>query len=257
MGNIGSENDWKYGVVTFLDILGWKGIWQRKIKKPMDLLDEIIEYFLIGLEYWKAEYGRNIGRTDIVNISDTFAIFSELQSLPITGLEGLQGNLTVDNKSEKESIELHGFLCKMGLIRSIELGIPLRGATSIGKFIFKDNRFVGEAVDEAADWYEATDWIGVHMTPTASFRFREATYWLPYTPPFNKGPKWETNCLDWIQGWYPDEADINKRKQKLKDAFMEMGPIGPDIVGKFTNTLKFFDYCTRDISQPEKGKNSD
>ncbi|MCK4719202.1 hypothetical protein KAU08_01010, partial [bacterium] len=114
MGNIGSENDWKYGVVTFLDILGWKGIWQRKIKKPMDLLDEILDYFHVGLEYWTSRPKSNIGQTDIVNISDTFAIFTEIPIQPPTGLEGLIGKLMEENQGEKESIEFHGYLCKMG-----------------------------------------------------------------------------------------------------------------------------------------------
>jgi hypothetical protein len=48
-------------------------------------------------------------------------------------------------------------------------GCPLRGAFAVGEFFVGDERTVlGPAVSDAASWFEAADWIGVHATPHAS-----------------------------------------------------------------------------------------
>ncbi|MCX6645853.1 MAG: hypothetical protein NTY09_05810 [bacterium] len=122
--------------------------------------------------------------------------------------------------------------------------------------MFDNQNFIGEAVDEAAEWFEAADWIGVHMTPTAAFTLSDPGYWVEYAPPFKKGPIWNTPCVDWAYGLYPDEP-IPERRRKLQDAFKNLGPIGPDIVGKFTNTLKFFDWITSNAQTLEKDKTAE
>jgi len=43
----------------------------------------------------------------------------------------------------------------------------LRGCISIGPYVEADERFLGDLADEAAEWYERADWIGVVLCPTA------------------------------------------------------------------------------------------
>jgi len=44
-----------------------------------------------------------------------------------------------------------------------------RGAISFGEYFFssEDNLVMGSAFDEASEWYESTDWIGIVLTPSA------------------------------------------------------------------------------------------
>lgn len=60
------------------------------------------------------------------------------------------------------------------LADSLDGGLLVRGSIAIGKYIVDNdsNTVVGPAVTEAAEWYEAFDWIGVCMTPRSSFLYR-------------------------------------------------------------------------------------
>jgi hypothetical protein len=203
------------GVVTFLDILGWRGIYQRQ-PDPLGDLARLIEALRdLGDE----------GTTDIKSISDTIAVFT-----PVTEGE-VQG-----------AIERHGQLCARAVCDSIVNHIPVRGATSFGEFQLHHDMFVGPAVDEAAGWYEQGDWIGVHLTPSADFRFgtQGSQYWVRYEAPLKVG-RLETACVWWGPTWDADAGDA----EALRTHFIQMGPLTPDISAKFINTLSFYDHLTK------------
>jgi hypothetical protein len=202
------------GVVTFLDILGWKGIWQRH-KTPLQDLQAL----LMEIE----SQARGLGDTKIKSISDTIAIFTE----------------TVADEEVQSAIELHGKICTKIIPQSIQLRIPVRGATSYGDYAVNESTFVGQAIDEAAAWHESTDWIGVHLTPSALFAFdlERSSSWTKYEPPFKQRMRWETGCASWARTW----NDSGWTRRQLTELFRRLGPITPDIAAKFTNSLAFVD----------------
>ena len=217
------------GVVTFLDILGWKGIYQRN-DDPLSTLQVFIKRLGERLSYWQeASSLRN--PTTVRTISDTIALFAHAsphEAQPI--------------------MDLHGKVCADMIPLSIQWGIPVRGALCFGEFDERDNMFVGKAVDEAASWYEAADWIGVHMTPSAALLYPTTLsaetsndVWRLYAPPFSKGGAWETRCVNWPGLADQEESYIGYSYADMKTDFRQMGPIGPEIVGKYTNTLRFWD----------------
>jgi len=241
------RSEFDFGVVTFLDILGWKGIWERK-QNPLEPLDKIVE---ILREELSKEFNH-----DVISISDTIALFTKSihPSVDESKLSAFMRGLNSRQNVNRMVIH-HGFLISNCLSRSIEYEIPIRGATCIGEFKYDEGRFLGPAVDEAAEWYETADWIGVHLTPSAFFYVgEELENWVNYSPPFKKGPSWETLCANWTNNWGLDLLSIgiegkvlvDDRKFSLEQKFFEFGPIGPDIAGKFTNTLKFFDEFAND-----------
>lgn len=59
------------------------------------------------------------------------------------------------------------------MVVGLSLGLHIRGVISFGKFWQKDSFFIGPAIDEAADWYEECEWMGISMTPSASFKLDE------------------------------------------------------------------------------------
>jgi len=203
------------GAVTFLDILGWKGIWRRD-DDPISKLNRLIER--IRRELDEGARGTDLDvdpQSEVISISDTIGLFTR-----------------ASEQQASSALELHGRVCSNVIPVSIEEGIPVRGATSFGEYRLFDTRFVGQAIDEAAAWYEQADWIGVHMTPSADFCKSDAkrdalTAWTRYQPP---RITWRTLCVHW-------DASL----PLLRQVFRQSGPIGPEIVGKFTNTIAFIE----------------
>lgn len=209
------------GVVTFLDVLGWKGVYDR-IPEAIAKLRQLVEG--IRDESLPLKRGRTYREIEVKSISDTIAIF------------------TLCNIDEASNIiEIHGKLCQWAIPQSIELEIPVRGATAFGEFEFSENIFVGKAVDEAASWHEHIDWIGVNLTPSAEFLYspvKDLNLWRPYKAPNKSKIDWTPRCVDWTANWGQDRE---VRTRNIKDKFRRLGPIVPEISGKFIHTLAFIE----------------
>ena len=203
------------GAVTFLDVLGWKGIWERH-NDAADRLYSLVKEIEDKATHFDEVAGnenkemRGI-RTTVLSISDTIAIFTPGEP--------------------KGSLKIHAELCKHAIPESVRRLIPLRGATCYGEFSIKENIMVGPAVDEAASWHEDTDWIGVFLTPSALYSIEDLPCgWINYSPPFKSKGFGLTGCVDW---------KFNITEKSLEEIFYDMGPLIPEIASKYSNTLKF------------------
>lgn len=208
------------GVVTFLDVLGWKGVYDRN-RDAIARLKNLIE----GMnDLAEKQRGRINSKVIVKSISDTVAIFTQCS-----------------DQEASIGIEIHGKLCQWAIPQSIELEIPVRGATSFGEFEINENIFVGKAVDEAASWHEHIDWIGVNLTPSAEFVYspaKDMTLWRTYKAPNKSKIDWTPRCVDWTANWGQDREI---RAKNIKDKFRRLGPIVPEITGKFIHTLAFIE----------------
>lgn len=218
----------KYGVVTFLDVLGWKGVWQRKNEAISDL-ESIVK--LIDNRAKRLERGSESSPSSIMIVSDTIVIFTE-----------------ADLKNVNSKIEFHGQLCAEAIPISIKKGLPLRGATSFGEVVISNthNIFAGKAIDEAASWHEKADWIGVFLTPSANFIFnnRDSEYWTKYFPPFKaKELGFETYTAIWFN--YESSNSV----YEIKKDFIQLAPLIPEIVSKFTNTIAYIEETKPQIKE--------
>jgi hypothetical protein len=206
------------GVVTFLDVLGWKGVYDRK-QDAIGSLTNLIEG--VNIRAAGASRGRIVEPVEVKSISDTIAIFTFCSEVETSA-----------------AIEVHGELCQWLIPASIDSEIPVRGATAFGVFEIHDSIFVGKAIDEAASWHEQSDWIGVHLTPSAEYVFepkKTQTAWTKYTPPHKTKLNWKPHCVDWTKDW----TDRAGKVFEIKNKFRRLGPIVPEIAGKFVNTLAF------------------
>ncbi len=205
----------KKGAVTFLDVIGWKGIWEREkdaVVTLHGLIEKIAQYAsnitnIIGNED-SAERGIT---TKVISISDTIAIFTF--------------------GDPYHTIKIHAEICRLAIPESIKRRLPLRGAICYGEYSYIGNIMVGPAVDEAASWHESTDWIGAILTPSGKFQLRNnyPEQFVKYADiPFKN----KTYGLDICVGWeFPDD--------ELYELFNEMGPFSPEIAPKFLNTFNF------------------
>lgn len=223
---IKKESARQAGIVTFLDVLGWKGVYDRQAD-AIDSLKRLVD----GVKKDAArKRGRINGDVNVQSISDTIAIFT-----------------ACSEKEISQAIEIHGELCQRLIPASIRAGLPMRGATSYGNFEISDNIFVGKAVDEAASWHEQGNWIGVNLTPSAEFVFSKSetrSAWVSYLAPIKTPMKWDPHCVNWLKDW----TDFVSEKKLVQERFLSMGPIVPEVAPKFINTLAFIDKMTECLS---------
>lgn len=125
------------GYLTFADILGWKGIWQRKVDKEMELVKKLLRI--------KEKLSSNDIRVDL--ISDTFVISCS---------------------SISRQIEANKKLIEECLVEKL----LIRGATSFGPYYTKDSVYIGQAVDEAASWHEKGEIVGIFLTHSAKIQVK-------------------------------------------------------------------------------------
>ncbi|MBC9785882.1 hypothetical protein H1S01_15455 [Heliobacterium chlorum] len=225
IGDLKSMNE---GAVTLLDVLGWKGVWQRNpnaIKDLKTLINDISirARDMVSEDRYKSanfQFMKNL-KIEIKSISDTIAL--------------------ITYGKPEDSLIFQALLSGMLITKSIKLGLPLRGATSWGKMISEDNIFVGPAIDEVASWYESVNWIGVIFTPSALWRISDNLKIKNLLIKQNVNVKsiglFETYCVNWPNVWkYDGNSDENLRK-----VFINMGPITPDIGQKLANSLNFYE----------------
>ena len=221
------------GIVTFLDVLGWKGLWQNNIEAVENLKTVIQEIRdeadKLVKSYNKKGHAKSVIFQDIdikiVSISDTIVFLTKNASI--------------------KSVQLHAELSAWTLEKALLEGFPLRGAISYGEFTESDNIMLGPAIDEAAAWHESTDWIGVVLTPSAKMYVRneKVAYIIDNYDniPFKKTNKTLKHCVDW-------SFNI---EDGLYDIFLEKGPHMPEVAPKYLNTLEFLKWRKKRDSTSE------
>ena len=159
------ENNYclKWGAVTFLDFLGWKGIWMNDYKQQLqstqsnyNSLQKLVELIEKIKRECVDQCDKSKQKLKFISISDTIALFSPCEDR--------------DNDEENYNIlKLHAELCSRVMDISADSGFALRGAITIGEYAYWKNVIVGPGVDECASWYEQADWLGVIFAPSAQF----------------------------------------------------------------------------------------
>ena len=134
--------------------------------------------------------------------------------------------------------------------------IFFRGSFAIGEFFVGDDKTVlGPPVSDAASWYEAADWIGVHATPHATMLAQSLLDARPpgadfdhvlidYSVPLSGKPALKLKAVNWPKGYYLD--GIRPPGKGLTRALVARSLTGENMPkgseSKYSNTLDFFDY---------------
>ncbi len=202
------------GSVTFLDVLGWKGIWLTK--PPGEVIHKLQQVVDLAKRTSEGLRGTDeFVNVDVISISDTIVLLS--------------------SGSPNKTLQSHGRICSKLIPDSIRKGIPMRGATAYGKFLSGNKTtLIGPAVDEAAAWHEATNWMGVIMTPSAEYQYNPSLPWIRYpeTPTKSPGIR-EFFVVDWSK---------DMSQEEIRTIFAGAGTLEPTIAPKYTQTLKFLEW---------------
>jgi hypothetical protein len=218
------------GAVTFLDVLAWKGVWQRQGDGAIELCEHVIEL----LRTVMTMFGDNEGQSWAGN-------FGGIK----TSVRGLSNTIAISSIGPAEkTLVYHSALLAMTFGIAFRKGIPLRGAVSFGDFLVKDQRdldttlLIGPAVDEVAAWYEAVEWIGAVLTPSSYFRWPQEqaideSYVVEYNVPVKGRGKHAMKCVNWLREF--------KDEKELANGFLGMASVvTPDIAAKYQNTFDFY-----------------
>ncbi|MGF6905978.1 tetratricopeptide repeat protein [Fusobacterium sp. PH5-44] len=189
------------GFLTFADILGWKGIWQREKGEDNELK------FINKLIDIKNRLSK-LKDAEINLISDTFVVASV--------------NLRSHNK-----------VCKMLIEECLKEELAIRGATSYGTYYKKSMVYIGQTVDEAASWHEKGEELGIFFTHSARLRVLENPDVIIENINLRKGEvvtkfgKMSTYYID----WYNDKDNLANFYNIMKKNI-----IYPEISQKYVNT---------------------
>ena len=228
------------GIVAILDVLGVKGIWARESpEKIVKRWNDVIGNFI----NWKKYHNENktsIGVAKLISFSDTIII---------TYVGGGEKKLDL--------LKSMGSNLSIPFCAALLEGVFCRGVVSKGEFIQNEKMIIGPAIDEAMSWFERHDWIGVSLTPSASFLLDEhvnegsETGWFTqYNVPVKQSIS-SNNNVDkntWVLKWplalkvLCDSRHIDRDpKSELLNAFGK-APIDPIAISKYKNTIKFYDH---------------
>lgn len=233
----------KHGYVMMLDVLGFKeyvskqtnhdffSIW-KALKKDVTRSKEI-------LEKGDPKY-EDIWHLDVLCLSDTLVLC----------LSCIQAN----KKLTEASLGHFIVIIESFFMHSFKQGVFFRGAISFGDFICdtKNNIAMGNAIDEAYEWHNSTDWIGIILTPSAKFALDKVKMHLPlgclleknlssrfveYDVPFKSPICFKTFAFVWFN--IPDDI-ISKGLilSNILDVFSGL-TYSKSIISKYINTLAF------------------
>ncbi|MEJ0090628.1 MAG: hypothetical protein WDM80_12915 [Limisphaerales bacterium] len=240
----------KVGMVAILDALGAATYGDKEIKLFLESRQRVLD--LLGEKI--QDMPERIGQSELLifTFNDTILIVYQPNS----------GEVTL-GEIDTFFVLLRKFLCD-----SLAQGILFRGSVAIGSF-FADNEsntVMGQAVTDAAAWYEKADWMGIQATPRANMiidRWIAASdkhkthLFLNYLVPLKEGKTIATKAVNWPRMFYissisPFPNAKNPREKVLELLSNHSVPLGTE--QKFFNTIAFFDESRKKHSEEMKAK---
>lgn len=134
-----------------------------------------------------------------------------------------------------------------------ESRVFFRGAISYGKYQcdMDNNIAMGAAIEEAYEWHELADWIGIFLTPSAEYAREKYVLdnkpddiitlinkrFVPYGVPFKDSKTFETHACIWFTN-SKDKTENKSLLSKILTVFSEVKYL-QTIAKKYSNTLEF------------------
>jgi len=228
----------KTGAIVFLDILGFKGIWQHKPER--DVLNLLLAIPGVVKKAYKEpppESGwPTVGEPEVTLLSDTIIITCESQYPQV--------------------LLLMCAIINAILLNLLSYRMLARGAIGWGRYTKEGPIFLGPAVDDVAMWYEAANWVGVVTTPRTNYMIdrlenrkfhahgKEVDPFVKYDVPLKSGKSAFLNVFNWPGLMQASYAEGTFR-QNMTGVFSEQDSIDHSVHEKYENTLRFIDHVVK------------
>jgi hypothetical protein len=249
----------KYGIVILLDALGSSDFNEIKIKQFLAARHEINE-IIIGLTSKNAMTPfRNL---DIGKISSP-TIFTFGDTVVVT--------LELKNKKHMVAhLYIATMLMRRYLFHSLEEGILYRGCFSIGRYVADSgsNTIMGDALSDAANWYDQSEWMGLSSTPRTNTVLESLLCRLStpgemrylnkhdfgslhyYDVPMKTGGVRKSYVVNWPSAFF-DQSLLASSKDDPEQSFLKIlstleVPKGTE--AKYENTKAYFYYVAEIIA---------
>jgi hypothetical protein len=236
------------GIVAILDALGAASYTDDEICKFLQSRAKVLELLGLKIEDMPDRISRE--EIEVFTFNDTVIIAYK----------------TGSNEPNLIQISTFFMILRKFLVDSLSQGILFRGSVSIGTFYVDDksNTVMGQAVTDAAAWYDKADWIGIQATPLASIVIQrrlesdvvmKSHLMLDYDVPLKNGEKVRVKAVNWVKIFFlksltPCIGDESKRGKVLELLSRHSVPLGTE--KKYFNTIAFFDHAVLEIKDRKK-----
>lgn len=150
------------GIVAILDALGAASYSDAEVERFMQSRENVLRILNEKIEVIHGSI--ESGRITTFTFNDTILLVLKCET------------------HEPNLYDIVSFSLLIGkfLVDSMQHGILFRGSISIGSFYMNEsaNTVMGQAVTDAAAWYDKADWIGIHATPHATIVIQQ---WIEYS----------------------------------------------------------------------------
>lgn len=235
----------KQSLVCILDILGTKGVWVAgDLNRYMNALTEV-DSLLNSMKDKFKELAKNAPiELDFISFSDTLII-------------------TLVKSEEDEEKDPYFFHLFIESFSQLILGVFqiyfsnylfVRGAISFGNIHKAGNHFVGPAIDDAAEYFELQEMVGICLTLKATIAMEYAISWqkrfflqdigkylIKYKTPLKNNIDIDLYQINWVKHFY-DQAKIGNQvtAEAIVSSFLSERNIPLRSANKIINTTNFF-----------------
>jgi len=239
----------EYGIVYILDALGASAYSDEKIEQFLNArkdINQVLEMMAKPI----------VSKKKKTNLVSTYTFGDTL--IVVIAIE--------DRVESWEMIQLSIFMMQNYLFHSLERGILYRGAFSIGNYIAdaESNTVMGEAVTDAAAWYEKSEWMGLISTPRTNnileheFHEEQDDSFLKkplfvalYPVPMKDNRTIDLYTISWAGRFFHGQTDYQNKYDNPRLYFLKLLKEHPVPFGteqKITNTKKYFSYIEEKIA---------
>lgn len=236
-----TPNKKQNGIVAILDALGASSFGDAEIKRFIDSRNFVLQALREKAEGLFSHIDPTAVTTFTFN--DTVLIILKLKNGP-----------------DLKDTESFFSMLRRFIADSLINNILFRGAVAIGNFYVNKatNTVMGQAVTDAAAWYEQADWIGVHATPRTKLTIdcwleevkgQKNNVMVDWDVPLVNGQTLRTKAVNWPRVFLLRGNTPRQQLLTLLSSYSE--PKGTE--SKFIHTLAFFDD---DVNNRVKAKQS-
>ncbi|HRH49566.1 MAG TPA: hypothetical protein PLP23_12500 [Panacibacter sp.] len=237
-------------LISIVDILGTKGIWtEQSVDKYFEVIENVKNQLESAKKYFNTLPNSQFIEFDFATFSDTLII-------------------TLTNKGEKynyffdETIEGFSRL-NLGIFQSYLADyFFLRGCISFGDIEKRGNHFIGPAIDDAAEYCDSQEMIGICFTPKASLAMKYAIDWnfkfnntkidkyvIEYLTPLKNKNQTYLFQINWINHFLEQPKENNPIEPLNQlTRFLSRRNIPTIALTKFSNTIDFFKFVEKNYS---------